>query len=161
MNTVPKNTARWACMCVLSAICLAGSNSTAQQSKDDVPIVVRASVPFYPRLARAARVEGDVHLLLSTDGTRVSAVTVKSGPPMLIPAAEENVRTWEFKNDIPMKFAVTFRYKVLPESACEIDDGTIVLRLPTEVEVSARGVQTCDPPADGKAGSHSSPSAKE
>jgi outer membrane biosynthesis protein TonB len=160
MRIARKTIGRCMCVCVLLAAGLTTTNSIAQQSTDAVPIVTHASVPFYPELARAARIAGVVRLLLSTDGKRVSSVTVKSGPPMLIPAAEENVRTWEFKDHLPTKFTVTFQYKVLPESACAIDDGTVVLRLPTEVEISASGVQTCDPPVDSKSGSHPSVQSK-
>lgn len=130
---------------ILLALILGANASTAHQAKEPVPTVATASVPFYPPLARTARIEGIVHLRLSTDGAHVSAISVQSGPPMLVPAAEENVRTWEFKAHKPTTFEVTFRYKMLPESDCEVGNGTVLLRLPTEVEVSANGVQTCDP----------------
>jgi hypothetical protein len=70
---------------------------------------------------------------------------------MLAKAAQENVKTWEFEEHSPTTFEVTFRYKILPQSECDIDNGTVLLRLPTEVEVSAKGVQTCDPAVESKA----------
>jgi len=126
--------------------------SIAGPSKEPLPIVVTAGVPFYPSVARVARIEGVVRLRLSTDGKRVSTISVHAGAPALIPAAEENVRTWEFKEHSPTTFDVTFVYKMLPESECSMDNGTVLLRLPTKVEVSAKGVQTCDP-ATGATGS--------
>jgi hypothetical protein len=70
---------------------------------------------------------------------------------MLVQAAQENVKTWEFEEHSPTTFKATFRYKILPQSECDIDNGTVLLRLPTEVEVSAKGVQTCDPAVESKA----------
>jgi hypothetical protein len=134
---------------ILLVLTLGTIMSTAQQSKERLPTVATASVPFYPPIARVARIEGVVRLRLSTDGKRVSAVSVESGPPSLLPAAEENVRTWKFKDHSPTTFEATFRYKMLPESECDMDSGTVLLRLPTEVEVSAKGVQTCDPTVEG------------
>ena len=135
---------------VFLALGVGATMSTAQQSKEPLPAVATAGVPFYPSVARVARIEGVVRLRLSTDGKRVSAISVEGGPPALVPAAEENVRTWQFKDHSPTTFEATFRYKMLPESECEMDSGTVLLRLPTEVEVSARGVQTCDPTVENK-----------
>ncbi len=135
---------------ILLVLGLGAIMSTAQQSKEPLPTVTTAGVPFYPPIARVARIEGVVRLRLSTDGKRVSAISVESGPPALVPAAQENVRTWQFKDHSPTTFESTFRYKMLPESECEMDSGTVLLRLPTEVEVSAKGVQTCDPAVGSK-----------
>jgi hypothetical protein len=135
---------------VLFSLNLGATISIAEESKGPLPTVVSATVPFYPRTARLARIEGVVRLQISTDGRRVSTISVKGGPPVLIPAAEENVRTWLFKEHKPTTFEVTFHYKMLPESECEADNGTVLLRLPTEVEVTAKGVQTCDPADQGK-----------
>ncbi len=130
---------------VLLTLGLGASMSIAQQSKDSLPTVITASVPFYPPAARVAGIEGVVRLRLSTDGKSVSAVSSQTGPPALIRAAEENVRTWKFKEHSPATFDATFQYKLLPEADCGIDDGTVLLRLPTEVEVIAKRVKTCDP----------------
>lgn len=126
-------------------VLVSGTIMSTQPSKEHLPTIAIASVPFYPPIARVARMEGVVRLRLSTDGKRVSAISVESGPPVFVPPAEENVRTWQFKDHTPTTFEATFRYKMLPESECEMDSGTVLLRLPTEVEVSAKGVQTCDP----------------
>jgi hypothetical protein len=44
----------------------------------------------------------------------------------------------------PTTFHVTFTYKLLPEPDCWLDSGTVVLHLPTEVEVSAKPKKICD-----------------
>lgn len=55
------------------------------------------TIPAYPRLARAARVQGRVELLLTVgkDG-RVGAVKVLGGPRLLVPAAVASVKAWRF-----------------------------------------------------------------
>ena len=131
--------------------------TAAAQSRRPLPIVVTASVPFYPSIARAAHITGDVHLRISTDGKRVSAISVESGPPMLVAATEENIRTWEFKEPHPTMFETTFHYKLVPskcDAQCdcdfEFDSGTVLLKLPTDVEVTAKAVDICDPAVEIK-----------
>jgi len=121
------------------------------QSKRPLPIVSAASVPFYPRIAQAAHVEGAVRLRISTDGKQPTSIEVESGPPMLARAAEENVKTWQFEQRDPATFEATFRYVLVLskcDSQCNCDDvrtNSVSLRLPTEVEVSANAEITCDP----------------
>ena len=125
--------------------------SAAQQAKVPMPKVVSASVPFYPRLAAPARIQGLVTLQLSTDGNRLSAIDGESGPPMLVEASKENVKTWQFEPHVPASFKVTFHYKLLPakcDSQCKCDSDekeSVLLQLPTNVEVSAKEYTICDP----------------
>jgi len=117
----------------------------AQQSEPDNVVVTDAAVPFYPNNARLAHIEGVVRLQVSTNGETVSRVELFDGPLMLAIAARENVETWRLRWHSPTTFVATYRYKLLPDIACEFDDGTVVMRLPLEVEVSAKGIKTCDP----------------
>jgi TonB family protein len=130
------------------ALGLGANMSGAQQSNEPLPVVATASVPFYPPAARVAHIEGTVRLRVVTDGKRASAITAQSGPPMLAAAAEENVRTWQFKVHKPVTFEATFQYKLLSESECDMDNGVVTLHLPTEVQVTAKTWQTCDPAAE-------------
>jgi hypothetical protein len=130
---------------VLFVIVLGSTIATGQEPKHTLPTVSVASVPFYPAPARVARIQGTVKLRVSTNGERVSDVTVEGGPSMLVPAAEQNVRTWRFREHESTTFEVTFQYKMLPGDQCDADNGEVTLRLPTEVEVSAKGIETCDP----------------
>jgi protein TonB len=54
--------------------------------------------PLYPKLARDARVQGQVVLaaIISKDGT-IQDLHVLSGHPMLVPAALDAVRQWRYK----------------------------------------------------------------
>lgn len=54
--------------------------------------------PQYPLIAKMARVEGTVELaaIIDTDGT-IQGLRVKSGHPMLAPAALDAVKQWRYK----------------------------------------------------------------
>jgi hypothetical protein len=75
---------------------------------------------------------------------------------MLAQAAKENVATWQFEQHSPTSFEATFRYRLMAskcDAHCNCDSaekGTVLLRLPGEVEVSAKEVLTCDPVTEGK-----------
>jgi TonB family protein len=126
------------------------SDAVAQQARTVMPTV--ASVPLYPRVIRAARIQGDVVLRVSTDGRRVFAVELKSGPPMLAEAAKDSVKTWQFEPHTPTSFEVTFHYKLLLPTKCDSECNcdseekeSMLLQLPTNVDVSAKVPSICDP----------------
>lgn len=56
------------------------------------------AAPQYPAIAREARIEGTVVLsaTISKSGT-IENLHVVSGPPMLVQAAEQAVRTWRYR----------------------------------------------------------------
>ena len=116
-----------------------------------LPAVVSAQVPFYPPILQKAHFDGVVRLRVSTDGLRVLTIDQLSGQPMLLKAATENIRTWQFEQHTPTSFEVSFRYRLLQstaDSACNwtsAEPASVVLRLPTEVVISAPTVGTCDP----------------
>lgn len=135
----------------LAILTLPALTRGARQTEAHLPKVISASVPFYPQLAPTARIEGIVKLDVSTDGKRVSAVEAQSGPPMLVLAAKENVKTWQFEPHTPATFALTFQYKLLlPHCASECHcDGaemeSVLLQLPTNITLSSRIPPICDP----------------
>jgi len=126
-----------------------------QQS--DLPKVLSASVPFYPRIPQSAHIDGTVRLRVLTDGSAVVHVEVESGPPMLAQAAQENVKTWRFEVHNRTSFPVTFRFQLLKTTCsanckkCEsAESPSILLKLPREVEVNAEEVVICDPRVKNK-----------
>jgi hypothetical protein len=129
----------------LVAICPVAWLCDAAPSQEPLPTVTNATVPLYPRTADLAHIEGIVWLQVSTDGVRVSNVKIEGGPPMLAKAAADNVKTWEFSQHKPTTFKVKFTYRILADSGCYVDNSVVMLRLPSEVEVSTKGVHTCDP----------------
>ena len=119
---------------VLGTVCIAPV-CAAQESSGVLPEVVQAGVPFYPSDALAARVSGEVHLHLSTDGKAVTATSEERGAAMLVKAAEENIQTWRLAPHAATSFDVTFKYRLIESAKCGYGSGSVVLHLPMEVEV--------------------------
>jgi Gram-negative bacterial TonB protein C-terminal len=142
---------------ILLICCVATFGQPDQQPTQDLPVVTDAAVPFYPPRARLAHIEGVVRLQVSTDGEKVSVVELLEGQPVLALAAKENVKTWRLKWHARTTFEATFRYKLLPEFVCEADNPTVLLRLPLEVEVSTKGLKTCDPSVEIRSKKHDHP----
>src|SRR5262249_13981596 len=64
-------------------------------------MIISASRPVYPPLAKQARIQGVVRLavIIAKDGT-VQDIRAESGHPLLVPAALEAVRTWVYKQTL-------------------------------------------------------------
>jgi hypothetical protein len=122
----------------------------AQESKVALPMVAGAAVPLYPPLARVTRIQGIVHVKITTDGHRVITVHVEGGHKLLAAAAEENARTWQFATHEPTTFTVTYHYKLDAKLKSSPNNPTVVLRLPTEVEVTTMPA----PPLDTAKSAH-------
>ena len=122
------------------------STAIAQQPKASMPMVAGAAVPLYPPLARAAHVQGVVHVKITTDGTKVTAAHAEDGHRLLAVAAEENARTWLFTKHEPTSFTVTYRYRISTDG--DPNNPTVTLRFPTDVEVSTAPLVLSDPPAE-------------
>lgn len=140
------------------AILIAFAVSTVAQEPPagKLPVVKFGDIPFYPQLPRIARIQGDVHLRLTTDGSAVISVMVESGQPMLAKAAQENVKTWKFEPHEPTSFPVIFSYHLEEELVthkCDPDipaNGTIVLKLPQQVDITSHHrIPDCDDPNEG------------
>ena len=60
--------------------------------------LVHKVLPTYPQIAKSAGIQGTVLLsaLIGEDG-RVESVTALSGHPMLVRAAEDAVRQWQYR----------------------------------------------------------------
>lgn len=117
-----------------------------------LPMVASAGVPFYPPLARQARVQGIVRVKVTTDGHAVTATRAESGHRLLAQAAEENARTWRFAVHEPTTFTVTYRYKLVPGLKANPNNPVVLLRLPSEVEVSTLPMPPLLDPAPDKPG---------
>ena len=117
----------------------------AQEPKGTMPMIAGAAVPMYPPLARAARVQGVIHIRVTTDGTMVAAAHAEDGNRLLAVAAEENVRTWQFSKHQPTSFTVTYRYRL--DAHGNPNNPTVIFRFPTDVEVSIAPLVISDPPA--------------
>jgi TonB family protein len=91
----------------------------------------------YPYLARAARIQGDVVLIahVGSDGS-VSVPIRKSGHPIFMQPAEDNLKKWKFQSGEDQQMEITYHFKFSESSGqteCAFD-------LPNSVTV------TSDPP---------------
>jgi hypothetical protein len=127
---------------------LIASAAFGQQAQPTLPVVVSASAPIYPRVAHLMHIQGEVRIRVTTDGSKIVSFADESGPAMLVQAVKDNLRTWMFNKHDPTSFVVTFRYHIEDESSCSIENSSVVLHLPSLIEISAKGIQTCDPAID-------------
>jgi hypothetical protein len=118
----------------------------AQQPKSALPMIAGGEIPLYPPLARAAKVQGIVHVKVTTDGARVLTAQAGDGHRLLAAAAEENARTWRFARHEPTSFTVTYRYVL--DAGADPNNPTVTLRLPAEVDIYAAPLIIHDPPAE-------------
>lgn len=135
------------CVGVLALGVMLPSTVAGQKERPEPPLVVSATMPLYPIVARMARVQGVVKVRVTTDGKRVRSVEMESGPPMLVKVTKENVLTWEFAKHRPTTFVTTFEYVIEGPDQCTYTNGTSVLKLPLDVRLTVNGLQTCDPAA--------------
>ena len=83
------NTTRWSIL-LLAAMALSPSNH-------DVPFATRVVSMEYPRLAALARITGAAVLRIGIDSTgKVVIANGLSGHPILVKAAEANMKLWRF-----------------------------------------------------------------
>jgi len=113
---------------LLAAFAGSAAISKSQENAQTVPEITEHAKVKYPPLARQARIQGMVHMRVTTDGHGVTDVTVEDGHPLLTENAAQNVRTWKFVEHAPATFEVTFNYRV-------VDDQVKFLRQPGIVEV--------------------------
>ncbi len=147
--------ARTRFLVVILGLCAALSAQDAQPTQK-LPVVKSGEMPLYPALPRVARIQGEVTLRVTTDGTAVASVTAESGHPMLAQAAQENVKTWKFERHEPTSFPVLFSYHLDEELVTHVcdpdipDNGTVVLKLPREVDITSHArIPDCDDPNEG------------
>jgi outer membrane biosynthesis protein TonB len=110
---------RWLAALGIASLLSASVPSWAQKSKppsQSLPTVAAATVPFYPPLARVARVNGTVEVLVTVNNGAVVNTEVKSGHKLLVPATTDNIKTWRFAAGVNATFTTKFIYQLDPAS---------------------------------------------
>ncbi|HUO24606.1 MAG TPA: energy transducer TonB [Candidatus Aquilonibacter sp.] len=106
----------------------------------DEPVLISASIPRYPPLARQARVQGTVKVTftLGPRSAEPTNVQVVSGHKMLGPAAIENIKTWRFENgyNVERKYETTFDYRFGNTSVCFHSFGHIEVEEPEPLVIA-------------------------
>lgn len=142
MRAFTRRSPWWICGLLTTACTLEAQAPTIARPAP-LPVVIESALPRYPIMPRMAGVEGVAVLAVRTDGKKIWVANHVQGSPMLLAAAEENVKTWRFKQHQPTGFRVTFVYRlegpaVTVESGDDLDDNqTALLRLPGQVEIIA------------------------
>ena len=98
-------------------------------------IVISASAPTYPELARAAGVTGDVRLLITITNGNVSSVEVESGDRLLAQAAADNAKSWRFADATNGTIQATFSYRLERRAAGANLNPRVELSLPRRVTI--------------------------
>lgn len=112
------------------------AGSDAQSHNDSgLPTVTRATVPLYPPIARTARMQGTVVLLVTTSGDKVESTKILSGPTLLAQAADSNIRTWTFIGKPPQSVKVVYHYEI--SEKCE-GNPSVKLAFPSEATICAK-----------------------
>ena len=117
--------------------------SASSFAADPEPYLKSAPMPFYPGLARAARIEGQVSLRLIVDEQgNTSEVEATGGHLLLRQAAMENVKNWKFGWPQPcicrVHREVVFLYKLSgKQETSESPTATVKWFGKTRVEVEA------------------------
>jgi|HubBroStandDraft_1064217.scaffolds.fasta_scaffold12301_8 TonB family protein len=95
--------------------------SVSSFAADTPPHFKSAAMPFYPPLARQARIEGKVFLRFTVDEKgETTDIEVTSGPKLLREAAIGNLQSWKFWP---------------PSCACQVKDEVVLFyKLSNELE---------------------------
>jgi len=117
--------------------------TVSPQTQPRLPIHVESLI--YPPLARQARIQGDAVLIaqIGSDGS-VSIPMRKSGHPLLLQAAEDNLKTWKFQSGEVQEMEITYRFKLAEppsdslQTECSFD-------FPNSVTISSHVQITSDP----------------
>ncbi len=126
-----------------------GQETHSLDTTDASAIVVHADVPLYPALAVAARQSGTVRVRVSIKGGAVvSADTESSAPSVLVHAAKENARTWQFAPDVTSTLDVTYIYELAKDESGVRQNPRVEMQLPSLVKITAKPVKAI--PMDGK-----------
>jgi TonB family protein len=120
-------------------------------------ILARLSPPFYPALARQARIQGDVEVTVGVrqDGSVESAV-IASGHPILAPAALESAKKSKFEchecSEAVTSYALAYKFQITPRDPPKDCDAQAETQPPAEMDPSRHQVTvsdwamwTCDP----------------
>jgi protein TonB len=69
-----------------------------KRSHLDEALLINKVEPIYPKIAIAAGIRGEVrlHAIIAKDGT-IQSISVVSGHPLLVKAAEDAVRQWRYR----------------------------------------------------------------
>jgi TonB family protein len=109
--------------------------TVSPQTQPRFPIHVESLI--YPPLPRNARIQGDAVLIvhIGSDGS-VSIPTRKSGHPLLLQVAEDNLKKWKFQPGESQEMEITYHFK-LSEKPSDYAPTECAFDLPNSVTIFA------------------------
>ena len=129
----------------LVLVCLFGAYAAAAQAVPNTPeepLLKSGAIPTYPHVARLARLQGTVRLQVTTNGVGVTNVVGGGAHKMLVDAAEQNIKSWQFYEHRPQTFTVTFVYKLEGPEVYPFANSRVLLELPKRVEIRSNPPMT-------------------
>jgi hypothetical protein len=136
----------------LGAAVLLASHLLAAQQAHDYPLVMRADAPFYPPLARLAKITGKIDADFTIKNGEVVAAEAKAGHPLLVKATTENIKSWHFAPEANGTFTATFIYELHGNETATMQNPKVEMQLPTLVKISATPTKPtcndCEPGAE-------------
>jgi TonB family protein len=118
--------------------------TVSPEAQPRFPIHVESMI--YPPLARQARIQGDVVLVaqIGADG-RVPSPIGRSGHPLLVQAAQDNLKALKFQGGEYQEMEITYHFKVegqpshgyaLTKCAFDLPNSVTVVAPPPSVETN-------------------------
>jgi TonB family protein len=112
---------------------LAGASPLPGQNP---PSVRTAVAPHYPAISVLARVAGEVLVIVKVDAHGdVAAASTKSGPPLLLTAAENAAKQWKFDSSSNGEREVQLSFEFVLLSEAENTDSDVKFLPPYQVAV--------------------------
>ena len=120
--------------------------TVSPQTQPRLPIHVESLI--YSPLARNARIQGDAVLIayIGSNGS-VSITKRKSGHPLLLETAEDNLKKWKFQAGESQEMEITYHFKLReppsydPPTECAFDlpdSVTVLAHIPTVEPIASQ-----------------------
>lgn len=101
-----------------------------------VPMVLTAAVPGYPANALTRNIAGTVVVAVTVEKGKVAETRMVSGDRMLATSVLENIRTWQFKEDVDATFVTTFVFTLELRATGSDKNPRVELHLPLSVKIT-------------------------
>jgi TonB family protein len=136
-------TAIWKGLTLVSLLISPVALPTMQTSNVNNPCPIHLESLDYPKIARAARVSGEVvvRLKINANGD-VESVETLSGAPILAEEAVRNARKWAFEPGKPTSIEVTYEFRLEDPQTEEEVNPIVVFELPKHVLIISRQRET-------------------
>jgi|SRR6185437_3180013 len=113
----------------------------AQASSSETAILERATIPWYPPIARAANITGRVVVKITVNAGKVTNTEVISGNHYLALGTVANLNTWRFQNDVYGTFTITYNYSISGEETLSPTNPRVEILPSLDVNITVQPVK--------------------